>query len=228
MHLRERRHFYGIIRDKGRLNVSTFTEFAENLIDKFALTHRLVDFKVQLLTHFTNLFFAHAVKVVACLFLNRIKDRKAAVGSLKADGLTVNYGFRTTIYRHANLFKELLSESHHPVVVLILNVEFHTSKFRIVCAVHTFVTEVLTNLKHALKSAYDQALQVKFRSNTAIEVDVKRIVVRDKGTRTRTSRNALQNWRFHFRITRSVELITESLHHDRAFHERVFHTFVHH
>ena len=43
MHLRQRRHFHGIVGDEGRLNETAFAEFAENLVDEFAFSHRFIE-----------------------------------------------------------------------------------------------------------------------------------------------------------------------------------------
>ena len=44
-------------------------------------------------------------------------------------------------------------------------------------AVHTLVTEILSYLIYALKAAYYKTLQIKLRSDTAVEVYIKGIMM---------------------------------------------------
>ena len=70
MFLGERRHFHRIVGDESRLDVSTLTELAENLVDKFAFTHCVVDFQVQGLAYLADFLFALPVQVISCLFFD--------------------------------------------------------------------------------------------------------------------------------------------------------------
>ena len=121
----------------------------------------------------------------------------------------------------------MFRKRHHPVVVLILNVEFHAGKLGVVRTVHAFVAEVLADFEHTFETTYDEALQVKFGCDAAIEVDVERVVVCDEGTCACAACDALKDGRFDFSVACSVEFVAQCLHYDGALHEGVLHAFVH-
>ena len=62
----------------------------------------------------------------------------------------------------------------------------------------TFVTEVTVDLKHAVKTADHQTLQVQFRRDTQVHVQVQGVVMGDERTRRRAARDHLHHWCFHF------------------------------
>ena len=68
------------------------------------------------------------------------------------------------------LSQQFFGEIHHPVVILVLNIEFHAGKFRIVGLVHTLVTEVLADFIYTFKTTYNQSLQIKFRCDAQVKV----------------------------------------------------------
>ena len=171
MHLRQRRHFNRIVSDESRLYISAFAEFAEDFVDQFAFAHRVVDFfHLQLFADLTDFFFALAVEVVSCLFFDSVQDRQTAVRSFKADCLSVYNGFGASVHGDTDAFQQLFSEAHHPVVVLVLYVKFHTSEFGVVGSVHSLVTEVLSYFVYTFKSSHDQSFQIKFRCDAQVEV----------------------------------------------------------
>ena len=97
------------------------------------------------------------------------------------------------------------NELHHPVVILIGDVDLHSGEFRIVRAVHSFVTEVLGEFIHAFKTTYDEALQIQLIGNTQIERNVKRVMVCDERTSGSSTRNSLQNRSLNLHISFAVE-----------------------
>ena len=54
----------------------------------------------------------------------------------------------------------MLGEGHHPVVVLIADIELHAGELGVVGLVHALVAEVLAHLIDALEAAYDEPLEV--------------------------------------------------------------------
>ena len=171
MHLGQRRHFNRIIGDESRLDIRTFAEFSEDFINQLAFTHCLVDFlHFQFLANLADFFFALAVQVVSCLFFDSIQDRQTAVRSFKTDRFSVDNTFRTAVYSDTDTFQQFFGEIHHPVVILVLNIKFHTGKFRIVSFIHALVTEVLTYFIYTFKTTYDQSLQIKLRCDAQVKV----------------------------------------------------------
>ena len=173
VHLGQRRHFNRIIGDESRLDICTFAEFSENFINQLAFTHRLVDFfHLQFFADLADFLFALAVQVISCLFFDSVQNRQTAVRSFEVDGFSVNHCFCATVYCDTNTFQQLFGEIHHPVVILILYVEFHTSELRVMGFVHTLVTEVLTYFIYTFKTTYDQSLQIKFCCDTQVKIHV--------------------------------------------------------
>ena len=219
----ERRHLDGIVRDEGRLYEGAFAEFAENLVNEFSFAHRVVDFHFQFQTDLPDLLFAFSVQVVTGFFLDGFEDGEAAVGSLEADGLSVDGAFGAAVHRDADAFQQFLGEIHHPVVVLVLHVQFHAGEFRIVVAVHSFVAEVLAHFVYTFETAHDETFQVELGGDAQVEVNVQRIVVCDERTGAGSARDGLQDGSLHFRISGLVKDGAQGPDHDGAFLERLLH-----
>ena len=224
--LGERRHFHRIVGDKGRLDISTLAELAENLVDKLAFTHRVVDFQIQGLAYLADFFFALPVQVITRFFLDGLQDGQAAIGCLEAYGLSVHHALRAAVHGNADAFEQLFGKRHHPVVILILYIKFHASELRIVALVHTLVAEVLADFVHAFETAYDEAFQVKFCGDTKIQVDVERVVVGNERARAGSSRDGLQDRCLHLRVACFVQGGTQRFQDGRTLQERFLHSTV--
>ena len=122
MTLGERRHLDRIIGDECRLYERALAEFAENLVDKLALAHGIVDFHLQLLADGAYFVLALVVEVVAGLFLDSFEDRQTAERSTETYYVAVDFALRLAVYCNADALQQLLGEAHHPVIVLILHI----------------------------------------------------------------------------------------------------------
>lgn len=109
MHLGQWRHFHGIVGDEGGLDELALAGLTKDFVDKFALAHGLVHFNAQLLGNGAYFFFALAVEVVAGLFLDGIKDRQSAIGSLERDNLSVYFAFWLTVHGYADFLQQACS-----------------------------------------------------------------------------------------------------------------------
>ena len=161
MHLSQRAHLNRIVDDEGRLDKRTLAELPEDLVDQFTFTHRIVDLHLQFLADRTDLVLALTFQVVTRLFLDRLQDRQT-----EADCLTVDRALARTVHGDTDTLQQLLSEAHHPVIVFVLDIKFHTSELRVVRTVHTLVTEILTDLVYTLESTDDQSFQIQLGSDT--------------------------------------------------------------
>ncbi|CAH0228909.1 hypothetical protein SRABI106_02135 [Rahnella aquatilis] len=63
---------------------------------------------------------------------------------------------------------------------------------------NAFVTEVTVDFEHAIEATDNQTLQVQFRRDTQVHIDIERIVVSDERTRRRTARDHLHHRGFDF------------------------------
>ena len=172
MHLGQRTHFNRIVSDECRLDEGSFTEFTEYFIYQLTLAHGVINLHLQLFTDLADFFLTLAIEVVTGFLLDSIQDRQAAVWCLETDSLTVDGSLFAAIYSNADTFQQFFGKAHHPIVILILYVKFHTGELRIMVLVHTFVTEVLADFINTLKTTYNQTLQVKLGSDTQIQVDI--------------------------------------------------------
>ena len=78
----------------------------------------------------------------------------------KTDGFIAHLQFGSAIYVHTNFFNHIFGKCHHPVVILVRYINFHSRKFRIVRAIHTFVAEVFGKLVNAFETTYNKSFEV--------------------------------------------------------------------
>ena len=133
---------------------------------------------------------------------------------------------RRAVDGNTDCLQEFLREAHHPVVILILNIEFHTGELRIVVFVHTLVAEVLADLVDTLKATDDESLEVELCSDTHVHIDVQGIEMGDERTGAGTTGDRLQNRRLHLRISGLVEEVTHRTQHGGTLEERVLDAIV--
>ena len=62
----------------------------------------------------------------------------------------------------------------------------------------TFVTEVTVDFEYTLEATDHQTLEVQFRRDTQVHVEIQRVMVGDKRTRSGTARDHLHHRRFNF------------------------------
>ena len=221
--LRQGRHLHRIVRDESGLDVRTFAELAEDFVDELALAHRFVGFHLQFLADFPDFLLSLPVQIIARLLLYGFEDGQAAEGSFEADHLSVDHRFRLAVHRGADMFQQFFGKLHHPVVILVLHIQFHAGKFRVVAAVHTLVAEVLADFVDTLETAHDEAFQVKLCGDAQVEVHVERVMVRDERSGAGTSGDGLEDGRFHFRVAGSVKELAHGFDHLAPLEENLLH-----
>ena len=226
VHLGQRAHLYGIVGDESGLYESSFAEFAEDFINQLTLAHGVVNLHIQFLAHLADFVLALSFEVVSGLFLDGFQDGQTAVGSFEADGLAVYLGFCTAVYGDTDAFQQFLRKAHHPVVVLVLHVQLHTSEFRVMVLVHTLVTEVLAYFIYTFESAHNQSLQVKLGGDTQVEVHIQRVMVGDERTGACSTGDGLKNRRLHFRVAGFIQHSTHGLDDGGTLQEFFFHAVV--
>ncbi len=138
-------------------------------------------------------------------------------------GIT-NFGGAVDILRQCA--QHLFGQIHQIIVVCIRHIEFQHGEFWVMTNRDTFVTEVTVDFIHTLETTYDQTFQIQLWCDTQIHVDIQRIVVRDKWTRRRTTRNHLHHRGFYFHEAFAVQEITDTVDHLIADHERSAGIFV--
>ncbi len=158
-------HFDGIIGDECRLNVIPLALLAEDFIDQFSFTHGLVHLYVQLPANFAQLFLIHSGDIDSGMLFNGVDHGHAWIGSFKIDFPVSDGCLCCSQHFCGDLFQHLFGKLHHPLVILVGNVNFHYRKLRVVRPVHPLVAEVSRKLVNTFKATYDQPLQVKLVGN---------------------------------------------------------------
>ena len=156
----EGRHLDGIVGDECRLYVIAFAFFSENFVDKFSFAHRIVDFDIQLAAYVAQLCFVHAGYVDTRKFFDGIDHRYSFIRSLEVDEVVSDFYLSGAVHVESYFFEHLFGEAHHPVIVFVRDIYFHTSKFGVVRTVHTLVAEVFRELVYSFKTAYDESFQI--------------------------------------------------------------------
>ena len=96
--------------------------------------------------------------------------------------------------RPQNIFRrrkdDFFRKIHHIAVIGVGLIKLDGSKFGVVPDVHAFVSEHSSNFINTLQPPHDEALQSQLRSDAQIEVDIKSIMVGDKGLSRRAARQS--------------------------------------
>ena len=116
----------------------------------------------------------------------------------------------------ANALEQLLDGLHHPVVVLVGDVQLENREFRVVRPVHALVAEVPGEFKDAVETAHDEALQIELIGDPQVEGNVQCIVVRDKRAGRCTTGNGLQHRGVHLEPALLGEGVPHGLDHPAA------------
>ena len=112
--------------------------------------------------------------------------------------------------------QHFLAQVHHLIHVGIRPIEFKHREFRIVFRRDAFVAEVSVQLINLFKAAHDQPLQIKFRRDACVEIDVERVVMRLKWTCGGASGERCEHRRLDFDVAVFVEKAANLAHHFRA------------
>ena len=138
----------------------SFTLFTEDLIDQFTLTHGLIHGDLHFYTSLVQLFFRHFPDVVPGIFFNGIGHTYPPERTFKVDFIFAYHRFRSPVDRQRSRFDHLFREVHHPQIIFISHINFHTGKFRIMCPVHSLIPEIPGKFVHPFKTADNQPFQV--------------------------------------------------------------------
>ena len=160
MALGKRRHLYGVVGDKGRLNVATLAFFAENLVYEFAFAHGLIHLDAEVFTCLAECGLVHSRYIHACMVFDGLRHGYTREWCFETDDIVAHTHLVRSVDVTTYTFKQVLGEGHHPVVVLVGYIYLHTCEFGIVRAIHAFVAEVLGKLIHAVKPSHDKSLEV--------------------------------------------------------------------
>ena len=174
------RHLFGVIGDESRLNEVTFAFLTKYFIYQFTLAHRLIYRNTDRLCKGSQFVFCLSCDVKSCELFNSISHRKAWIRSFEIYCIFTKGCLSSAIHRHSAMLDQAFSEVHHPVIIFVSHINFHSRKLRVVSSIHTLVAEVLRKFIHSVKTSYNKTFQIEFVGNTHIERNIQRIVMGDK------------------------------------------------
>ena len=187
----KRRCFPRIVGYESGLYKVMLTILSEDCINKFTYTHCTVNLDIELLTHLSELLFTHSGHIDTCILLNGIKHREPAVRTFELYFISRDGQESLAVDCNCNPFKQLLNKIHHPNIILVRHIDLHAGKFRIVCLIHSLISEVLCKFIYSRETTDYKSLEIEFVGNSQIEGNVKCIVMGDKGTCSSTTGNRL-------------------------------------
>ena len=181
--------------------------FSKNLIDQFAFAHGIVHGDVQVFAHLAQPYFIHFRHINARVLLNGLKHAQALVRPFELDFLPFNLNLGLAVQGCGNGFNQRFDHVHHPLVVFVGHVDFHTGKLGVVGAVHPFISEHFTNFIHPIKTTYNQSFEVQLIGNAQIQRHVQAVVVGLKRPSSGTSMHWLQNGGFYLKPAPLIKIL---------------------
>src|SRR5438270_11331841 len=145
----------------------------------------------------------------------------------KIELLAVKRGLGGAVHITRDLREHGLGEVHQVAIICVGLIELKHGELGIVLGRDAFVTEVAIDLIDAVKSADGQALEVKFRGDAQVEINIECVVMRSERTRGGAAGEWLHHRSLNFDETASVKKSANGLHHFAAFYEYIADLSVH-
>ncbi len=177
-----------------------FSDFVKDLGDDTAQTPALLDVNANA---FSNRLRGIEVVQIShirfrTIFLDRFTHGQffERLTEVKHFITVRNLGGAQNILRQRT--EQRLRQFDQVFVVRIRHIEFHHGELRIMAHGDAFVTEVTVNFEYAFEAANHQTLEVQFRRDTQVHVQIQRVVMGDKRTGRRAAWDHLHHRRFDF------------------------------
>src|SRR6266498_94067 len=211
--LGERHEFLWQMRDEDRLNQLRFDLFFEERPGDFEVFLRLADLRAEFLGASPALRGRQFKPIRAGVFPDEVLVFGAAQGQGKVDrfqdlalGVAV-LDLERAEHGGRDVADQGLHQFHHLLVIAISLVSFEHGELGVVLARKTFVTEIAADLEHTVKTADEQALEVKFQRDAEIKIAPERMMLGDERLGGRAAGNGLHHRRLHFHKATRVEEI---------------------
>ena len=115
-----------------------------------------------------------------------------------------NLRFSKNIFR--NYTHHLFHKIHHEVIVFVRDVQLHHREFRRVVPIHSFVPEILGDLKNTVQTSDDESLQIELVRDPQIKIYVQGIVMRHERSGKRSAVDGLERRGFDFNVAPSFQV----------------------
>lgn len=196
----------GVVGDESRLDIFALALLAEDFVDEFSFAHRVVDLDAEIAGSTAQCVLVHHVDIDAGVLEDGLAHGDALVGGLEVNDVVADFDGCRAVDVEAYLLEHLLGEVHHPVIILIADVDLHAGELGIVGAVHSLVAEILRELINPLETAYDEAFQIELVGDAQVERYVESVVVGYERTGRSAPRNRLEYGGLDLHIAVAVEI----------------------
>src|SRR3989339_806551 len=105
----------------------------------------------------------------------------------------------------SSFFYNLFRKGHHPVIILVSNIDLHHGEFGIMSPVHAFIPEVLGKFIYPFKTAYNKPLKVKFVCNPQVKRNIQCVMMSHKRPCSCSAGYWLEDRSFYFQIAICVK-----------------------
>ena len=187
--------------DKGWLNQCFFNKFFKESIDNvtyFSIVFLNWNFLVS--SDGFSFFEGHVLpEINTCNFFDSVNHVYTFEWFVKFNLISLIDNWSVAFNSFCNVLNNAFSQVHDILEVCISLVNLDRSELRIVCSVHSFVTEDTTNLIHTFHTTDDKSFQVKLSRDTKHHVNVLCIVVSDKWTSSSTTSFIVKHRCFNFK-----------------------------
>ena len=220
--LGQRGDFLGMAGDENGLDQVLFHEFIEESVDDLAHTpggfHCHAGLPGQLPGRFHVL---HPGEVLAAVFLHSVDHGHPGPGTGQVDfrAFILDFQGPQDLFRTGG--DDLFRQVHHGVEIPEGFIAFQGGEFRVVFDVHPFVPEHPAQFVHPFQTPYHQTLQVQFRGDPQVQIDVQGIVMGNEGPCGGAPGNGVQHRSLHFQVALVVQHLPDAFDDLGPFHEHV-------
>ena len=225
---RQRRHLGGVFGNEGGIFQAVFHRLLEDLDLHLAQPVTILERNTQPGGDFTG-----AVRVrqlggihIRIKMQNGIEYRHPGKRFTKIVHISLIGHIRGAQYRLGQGTQHVLGQVHQVMVITVCLIELQHGEFRIMPGGEAFITEVTVDLEHLLEAAYHQPLQVQFRRNAQVHVQVQAVVMGDEGARGGAAGDHLQHRGFGFHKVFLHQEVTDTGHDLGANLERLARIFI--
>ncbi len=137
------RHLHRVVGNERWLDEMGFAFFAKDLVDDLAFSHGGIQFNTQAFGLCVKVGLIQTRYIQSGILFDGIEHGDPPEGPLEIDFGIPNRHFRCAMQIHCHLFDHLLGEIHHPVVILVGDIDLHNRELRVMRSVHSFIPEIL-------------------------------------------------------------------------------------
>src|SRR5690242_11928618 len=105
--------------------------------------------------------FIHLADINSGKVLNGFKHGKTLPWPFEINNMLPYLNLCISMNIQSYFFDNFFHQVHHPLIILIGNIQFNLGELRIMKPAHAFVSEILTEFIHTFYSTDDEPLEIK-------------------------------------------------------------------